>query len=86
MAEQLRRCLQPHLVNNTRTVGTHDAGQANAGILAEGDPDIAAVERRGMKSNTHLTWTGFRRSDIFNGQLFGAAKLAEKDGFHRRES
>jgi hypothetical protein len=44
LAEQIRWRIRPERVDVPCPVGTHDARQADIGILAKGDPDIAAIE------------------------------------------
>ena len=55
-------------------------------ILAESDPDIAAVERRGVQAHPDLARTRFRVGDLFDAELLGSANLVEDDGFHRSNS
>jgi hypothetical protein len=80
--EQLRRSVGAKRVDRAGPVRTEDARQADTGILAKGNPNIATIERRGAQAHADLAGTGFRRGDLVDTQLLGATELLEDECFH----
>lgn len=82
LSQQIIRGDRANFIDDAGPVRTGGARQAETWILAERDPDIAAIQGRGLETHPYLTGTGFRDCPFFNLYLIGTAELAENDGFH----
>jgi hypothetical protein len=66
----------------SRPVGPEDDRQRDAGVQTLANPGVAVVERRGPQRDDCFAGTRLRVGNLVEGEAFGPAEFAEKDGFH----
>jgi hypothetical protein len=70
---------RPDLCDDTCTVRSWNNGEPKAGVGTLFDPDVAMIQRCGVKTDNDLAWGGMGIGDGVNSELLDAS---EDGSFH----